>query len=252
MLASEDGAAQTCCHTHGTRMDDHNGNLEYSIQYRGWMAHMFYNILYKYHILPTTAHKLRVRTSRIEICAPKTSLLLFFSDTSGSSPGLQFTIASLDHTVLVLPSTGTSSGGTLGLLRIPAQGAQALRQNGMREVVRAVHPVGVHGREVLHLQLDQGAREVARVAELLGELVYEHVLVNEHVDSPVQKDPKDLPAWYSKRRLKIFMPSFTSMSMGASASLNKIKPIIMGISRRKPNAEYSDLLVTKAEKRAKM
>ena len=41
----------------------------------------------------------------------------------------------------------------------------------MREVVARVHPVSVHGAEVLDLQLDKGAGKVFGVAELYREFV---------------------------------------------------------------------------------
>lgn len=43
----------------------------------------------------------------------------------------------------------------------------------MREVVTRVHPVSVHGAEVLDLQLDKGAGKVFGVAELHGKFVWE-------------------------------------------------------------------------------
>lgn len=36
-------------------------------------------------------------------------------------------------------------------------------------MVAGIHPVGVHGAKVLDLELEQGAGELLRVAELLGE-----------------------------------------------------------------------------------
>lgn len=41
----------------------------------------------------------------------------------------------------------------------------------MREVIARVHPVGIHGAEVLDLQLDKGAGKVFGVAELHGKFV---------------------------------------------------------------------------------
>jgi hypothetical protein len=38
-------------------------------------------------------------------------------------------------------------------------------------VIARIHPVGIHGAEVLDLQLDQGARELRRVTQLLCELI---------------------------------------------------------------------------------
>lgn len=42
----------------------------------------------------------------------------------------------------------------------------------MREVVACVHPISVHGAEVLDLQLDKGAGKIFGVAELYGKLIW--------------------------------------------------------------------------------
>ena len=42
----------------------------------------------------------------------------------------------------------------------------------MREVVARVHPVSVHGAEVLNLQLDKGAGKIFGVAELHSKVVW--------------------------------------------------------------------------------
>lgn len=41
----------------------------------------------------------------------------------------------------------------------------------MREVVRSVHPVGIHRAQILDLKFDQRACELCRVAEILCELI---------------------------------------------------------------------------------
>ena len=56
-------------------------------------------------------------------------------------------------------------------ISIPTQSAQPLRQDGVGEVIARIHPVGVHGAEVLDLQLDQGTSELRRVTQLLCELI---------------------------------------------------------------------------------
>lgn len=38
---------------------------------------------------------------------------------------------------------------------IPSQCAQSFRQNGMREVVARIHPIGIHCAQILDLELDQ-------------------------------------------------------------------------------------------------
>jgi hypothetical protein len=68
-------------------------------------------------------------------------------------------------------------GLRLGLLLVtsdlclagPTNSLQSLSQNGVAVVVGGVHPVGIHGRKVLDLELDEGRSEFGRVAELVGE-----------------------------------------------------------------------------------
>ena len=80
---------------------------------------------------------------------------------------LQLSIRSLDrlltiHLLLV----------NLLLTTIIPKRSKSLRQDGVREVVARVHPVSVHGAEVLDLQLDEGAGQVFGIAELYGEFVW--------------------------------------------------------------------------------
>ena len=42
----------------------------------------------------------------------------------------------------------------------------------MREMVARVHPVSVHGAEVLDLQLDKGAGKIFGVAEFYGKFIW--------------------------------------------------------------------------------
>lgn len=65
---------------------------------------------------------------------------------------------------------GSLVGNTLSdaLRTLPAKSLEALRKVRVGEVVAGVHPVGVHGAEVLDLELEQGAGELLGVAELLG------------------------------------------------------------------------------------
>ena len=43
----------------------------------------------------------------------------------------------------------------------------------MREVIARVHPISVHGAEVLDLQLDEGAGKVFGVTELDGKIIWQ-------------------------------------------------------------------------------
>lgn len=99
--------------------------------------------------------------------------------------------AGLDDTVLFrgLGSlVGDALSDTLGTL--PAKSLEALRKVRVGEVVAGIHPVGVHGAEVLNLELEQGAGEFLGVAELLGkgiglELKLAADNVHEQVDDQV-------------------------------------------------------------------
>ena len=43
----------------------------------------------------------------------------------------------------------------------------------MREMIAGVHPVSVHGAEVLDLQLNEGASKIFGVAKLYGKIVWQ-------------------------------------------------------------------------------
>ena len=60
----------------------------------------------------------------------------------------------------------------LFLTTVISKRSKSLWQDGVREVVARVHPVRVHGAEVLDLQLDEGAGQVFRIAEFHGEFVW--------------------------------------------------------------------------------
>jgi hypothetical protein len=72
-------------------------------------------------------------------------------------------------------------GLRLGLLLVtsnlclagPANSLQPLGQNGVAVVVGGVHPVGIHGRKVLDLELNERRSEFGGVAELVREGIYE-------------------------------------------------------------------------------
>lgn len=81
-----------------------------------------------------------------------------------------------------LPSTGYCHvlfGLLLGsllelglLLARPIEGLESLGEDGMRVVIARVEEVGIHGREILDLQLYQGLRELGLVAKVEGEFVW--------------------------------------------------------------------------------
>lgn len=58
------------------------------------------------------------------------------------------------------------------LLAGPTNSLQSLGQDRVAVVVGGVHPVGIHGGEVLDLELDEGRGKFGGVAELVGEGVY--------------------------------------------------------------------------------
>lgn len=74
----------------------------------------------------------------------------------------QLPISSLDDLRFVLRALW------LRLASVPTQRAESLGQDGVREVIAGVQPVGIHGAEVLHLQLDKRSGEFGRVAEFDG------------------------------------------------------------------------------------
>jgi hypothetical protein len=55
--------------------------------------------------------------------------------------------------------------GNLSICR-PIEGLQSLRKNGMREVI-----AGIHGTQILDLELDEGGGQFGLVAEATGETV---------------------------------------------------------------------------------
>lgn len=76
---------------------------------------------------------------------------------------------SLDDTVLVTLSRLVSDALSDTLRALPAKGLETLGQMGVGEVVAGVDGVGVHGAEVLDLELEKRAGELLGVAEALGE-----------------------------------------------------------------------------------
>jgi hypothetical protein len=84
-----------------------------------------------------------------------------------------------DTAVLQLTTSGLASlllQHLLFLLRNllfagPANGLQALREDRVRVMEARIHPVGIHAREVLDLELDQRTGQLSRVTELEREVV---------------------------------------------------------------------------------
>lgn len=88
-----------------------------------------------------------------------------------------FPPAGLDGLVLVLLGIPNNR-----LTALPVESFEALREMRVGEVVGGVDPVGIHGAEVLDVQLDEGAGEREAHAETLGEGVgLELELAREHV-----------------------------------------------------------------------
>lgn len=64
---------------------------------------------------------------------------------------LQFPVRCLDRLLTVL--------GLLCALTLPSQGSQTLRENGVGVVVASIHPIGIHGAQILDLELEEGLRK---------------------------------------------------------------------------------------------
>jgi hypothetical protein len=53
----------------------------------------------------------------------------------------------------------------------PADSLKSLGQDGVAKVVGRVHPIGIHGGEVLDLEFDERRSNLGRVAKLVGESI---------------------------------------------------------------------------------
>jgi hypothetical protein len=83
--------------------------------------------------------------------------------------GLQLVATTgLDDTLLLRLVGDTLSDG---LRSLPAKSVESLRQMRVRKVVAGVHPVGIHGAEVLNLELEERAGELLGVTKLLGKCI---------------------------------------------------------------------------------
>lgn len=96
---------------------------------------------------------------------------------------------SLDDTVLIALNRLISYALSDTLRALPAKSLETLGQMGVREVVAGVDGVGVHGAEVLDLELEKRAGELLGVAEALGEGVgLELELAGEDVHAQLEED----------------------------------------------------------------
>lgn len=57
------------------------------------------------------------------------------------------------------------------LFALPVQGLEALREMRVGEVIARVHPVSVHGAEILNVQLDERCGQLSAHTQVVGELV---------------------------------------------------------------------------------
>lgn len=78
---------------------------------------------------------------------------------------LQLSISRLDRLLTVF-QLGVSDPSTLPVKRL-----ETLGEDGVRVVVARIHPVRIHGAQVLDLELKEGLGELLRVSELLGEVI---------------------------------------------------------------------------------
>jgi hypothetical protein len=92
-------------------------------------------------------------------------------------------------------------------------------------VVARVHPVGIHCAQVLDLEFDEGLGEFSLIAEFDGKGVYSEVS-----QGWMGEELGNLPASNSYFRLRMFIRSLMTVSIGARASEKRMKPIMMGYS----------------------
>lgn len=78
---------------------------------------------------------------------------------------LKLPISSLDRLVLVLRLQ------VRDLSALPAKSSQTLGEDRVGVVVAGIDRVGVHGAQVLDLELEQGLRQFLRVPEALSEVI---------------------------------------------------------------------------------
>lgn len=78
------------------------------------------------------------------------------------------------------------------LFALPVQGLEALREMRVREVVARVHPVSIHGAEILNVQLDERSGQLSAHTQVVGELVS---LELEGAGDDVQEELDDSVHW---------------------------------------------------------
>lgn len=89
---------------------------------------------------------------------------------SHQSACLQFAVSRLDNLLAVLLFAAGNAAA------LPTQRTETFRENRVRVVVASVHPVSVHGSQILDLELEQRRSELVRVAESLRKGVCEDIM----------------------------------------------------------------------------
>ncbi len=79
-----------------------------------------------------------------------------FPRTSAAPSALQLAVSGLDRLLAVLSLEASD------LSTLPAKSSEALGEDRVRVVVAGVHPVSIHGAQVLNLQLEQRRSELVR------------------------------------------------------------------------------------------
>lgn len=182
------------------------------------------------------------RTDR-GVCIINQKFILHSYSTPVSTPeSLQLPVTSLNRLLTILQLE------VRDLSTRPAKRLETLGKDRVGVVVASVHPVRVHGAQVLDLQLEQGLGELLGIAEVLGEFIY----ICQFIAIMTKTREENLPAWNSNLRLRMFINSLITASIGARASENSKNPIMMGCSLKKPKDWYKDLLLIKTEKSANM
>lgn len=132
---------------------------------------------------------------------------------------LQINPRNLDSSILL-----GDSFTMLGLFISPSQSSKSFGKNRMRVMITGIHPISVHGTQILDLKFDQGFSKIRRVTKTLGEVVYKTL------KTTVERISRNIPAWNSNFRLKMFIPNLTKVSIGARASEKSRKPTMIGNS----------------------
>lgn len=91
-----------------------------------------------------------------------------------ATPDLQFAAGGLDGCIIRLFILILEVGD---LSTLPSNRTETLSEDRMREMVAGVHPVSIHGTEVLDLQLDKRSSKLIRVSKTLGKSICDTKLV---------------------------------------------------------------------------